>query len=78
VGILRFSAKDIVYVVLIAIGSVLAEVFGKKYMSGYIAIAVGFVMIFAGAYLNHEYITPILYGVGAVMVAEPLAALIHL
>ncbi len=75
---MKFGAKDIIYVVLIAVGSVLAEIFGKKYVSGYIAIAVGLVLVFAGAYVNHEYITPLLYGLGAVMMAEPLAELIHL
>lgn len=75
---MRFSSRDIIYVVLIAVGSVLAQVFGKKFVSGYVAIAVGMVMIFLGAYMNQEYITPLLYGLGAVMVAEPLAEFIHI
>ena len=74
---MKFGKRDILYVVLIAFGSVLGVIFGRKYLTGYIAVAIGFILIFAGAYINHEWASPLLYGIGAVVIADPLADMIH-
>ncbi|MEM3845939.1 MAG: hypothetical protein QXU98_09580 [Candidatus Parvarchaeota archaeon] len=67
--------KSAVEAIMIAIGGIIAYMLkGKIPVSGYIEAIIGLIIVFAGAYIDHEYAGPLVEGFGIVLTVDGLSA----
>ncbi|MEM0143020.1 MAG: hypothetical protein QXL94_03600 [Candidatus Parvarchaeum sp.] len=67
--------KSAVEAIMIAIGGAIAFMLkGRIPVNGYIEAILGLIILFAGAYIDHEYIKPFIEGIGIVLTVDGLSA----
>lgn len=67
--------KDVIEGAILVIGGALAFMLkGKIPVSGYVEAAVGFAIVFVGAFIDHEMAGPLIEGFGLVLAVDGLSA----
>ncbi|MCW1310125.1 MAG: hypothetical protein QXP04_05475 [Candidatus Nanoarchaeia archaeon] len=67
--------RSAVEAIMIAIGGIIAYMLkGRIPISGYIEAIIGLIIVFAGAYIDHEYAGPLVEGFGIVLTVDGLSA----
>ncbi|MEM4067798.1 MAG: hypothetical protein QXV17_13160 [Candidatus Micrarchaeaceae archaeon] len=67
--------KSAIEAIMIAIGGIIAYMLkGRIPISGYIEAIIGLIIVFAGAYIDHEYVDPFIEGFGIVLTVDGLSA----
>ncbi|MEM3845641.1 MAG: hypothetical protein QXU98_08070 [Candidatus Parvarchaeota archaeon] len=67
--------KSAIEAIMIAIGGAIAFMLkGRIPISGHIEAIIGLIIVFAGAYVDHEYAGPFIEGFGIVLTVDGLSA----